>query len=365
MKKEVISNKQVKLLIFSYCIGAYLLFNMGSDVKQDVWISSVIAIGCSIPVVIMYGRIIDLYPRKNFFDILEELFGKIFGKAFSMLFIFHTAFLATYILRDFADFVKVTTLFYTPLVVPMICIGVLSIWILNEGVEVLVSWAKFLIRLILIAMVVIWIMLIPEMHVSNLQPIFYMDFKVILKQAFLLISFPFTEVIVFLNFFDYVEHNENTKNVFVTPLILGGILVILYTMINIMILGGEVYSLFYYPGYESIKRLRLGGEFQRIEIIVSIAFTIIQFLEINFCILGVSKGITKVLNLKDYRKALIPVVVLAIIVSDIMFKSSMEAFEIVKRFWPIYGFIMQTILPLIIFIVASIKNKKKKSNNKK
>ena len=362
MKEEVISNKQVKLLIFSYCIGSYLLFNMGSDVKQDVWISSVIAIVCSIPVVMMYGRMMELYPRKNFFDILEEVFGKIFGKAFCMVFIFHTVFLATYILRDFADFVKVTTLFYTPLIVPMTCIGALSIWILNEGVEVLASWAKFLIRIILIAMVVIWIMLIPEMHISNLQPVCDMDFKIILKQAFHLITFPFTEAIVFLNFFDYVEHNENTKNVFVKPLIIGGVLVIVYTMINIMILGGEVYSLFYYPGYESIKRLRLGGEFQRIEIIVSIAFTIIQFLEVNFCILGVSKGITKVLNLEDYRKGLIPVVIVIIIVSDIMFKSSMEAFEIVKKFWPIYGFIMQIILPLIIFIVASIKSKKKKSN---
>lgn len=147
------------------------------------------------------------------------------------------------------------------------------------------------------------------------------------------------------------------KNVFIKPLILAGVLVVLYTMINIMLLGEELYSLFYYPGYESIKRLNLGGEFQRLEIIVSVALTIIQFLEISFCVLGVSKGITKVFNLKNYRTILIPIVVLLSVFAHIMFESAMEAFEVVKKIWPTYGIVMQIILPLIIFIFATIKRK--------
>ena len=357
MKKEGISNKQIQLLIFSYCIGAYLLFGMGSDVKQDAWISSILAIIFSIPIVMIYGRIMSLYPGKNFFDILEEVFGKVFGKIFNMIFIFHAFFLGAYILRDFVDFIKITNLSKTPILVSMICIGILTIWILKEGIEVLSAWAKFLIRIILISIILVWILLISEMHSSNLQPVLYSDLKDILKQALFLTTFPFTEVIIFLNFFDYVDYNSETKNVFIKPLILAGVLVVLYTMINIMLLGEELYSLFYYPGYESIKRLNLGGEFQRLEIIVSIAFTIIQFLEINFCVLGVSKGITKVFNLKNYRTILIPIVILLSVFAHIMFESAMEAFEVVKKIWPIYGIVMQIILPLIIFIFATIKRK--------
>lgn len=130
-------------------------------------------------------------------------------------------------------------------------------------------------------------------------------------------------------------------------------------MINLMILGGELYSFFYYPSYESIKRLNLAGEFQRLEIIVSIAFTIIQFLEINFCVLGVSKGITKIFNLKEYRKVLIPVNILLIISAYVMFGSAMEAFEVAKKLWPAYGIVMQIVLPFVIFIFATIKRKNK------
>ncbi|WP_278523207.1 endospore germination permease [Clostridium cochlearium] len=359
MKKESISNKQIQLLIFSYCIGAYLLFSMGTGEKQNIWISSILAIIFTIPIVMMYGRIMNLYPGENIFTILEQVFGKVFGKVFNIIFIFHAFFLGAYILRDFADFIKVTALFSTPIIVPMICIGILSTWILTEGIEVLAAWAKFLIRIILISMTLIWIMLIPEMHISNLQPVFYADLKDILSQSLHLITFPFSEVVIFLNFFDHVDYNNKTKNVFIKPLILGGILVVLYTMINLMILGGELYSFFYYPSYESIKRLNLAGEFQRLEIIVSIAFNIIQFLEINFCVLGVSKGITKVFNFKNYRSTLIPIVILLIIFAYVMFGSAMESFEVAKKLWPAYGTVMQIILPFVIFIFASIKRKNK------
>ncbi|MDU1442037.1 MAG: endospore germination permease [Clostridium cochlearium] len=361
MKKESISNKQIQLLIFSYCIGAYLLFSMGTGEKQNIWISSILAIIFTIPIVMMYGRIMNLYPGENIFTILEQVFGKVFGKVFNIIFIFYAFFLGAYILRDFADFIKVTALFSTPIIVPMICIGFLSIWILAEGIEVLAAWAKFLIRIILISMVLICVMLIPEMHISNLQPVFYTDLKDILSESLHLITFPFSEVVIFLYFFDYVDYNDKTKNVFIKPLILGGILVVLYTMINLMILGGELYSSYYYPGYEVVKRLNLGGEFQRLEIIVSIAFTIIQFLEINFCVLGVSKGITEVFNLKNYRSTLIPIVILLIIFAYVMFGSAMDAFEVKKKIWPAYGIVMQIILPCVIFIFASVNKKNKLS----
>lgn len=357
MKKEGISNKQIQLLIFSYCIGAYLLFGMGSEIKQDAWIASILAIIFSIPIVMMYGKIMSLYPGKNLFYILEEIFGKVFGNIFNMIFIFHAFFLGSYILKDFVDFIKTTALSKTPVLVPMICIGILIVWILKEGIEVLSAWAKFLVRIVLISIILMWVILIPEMHISNLQPVLYNDLKAILKHTLFLITFPFTEVIIFLNFFDYVDYNSETKNVFIKPLILAGVLVVLYTMINIMLLGEEFYSLCYYPGYESVKRLNLGNEFQRLEIIVSIAFTIIQFLEINFCVLGVSKGITKVFNLKNYRTILIPIVILLSVFAHIMFGSAMEAFEVVKKLWPTYGIVMQIILPLIIFIFATIKRK--------
>ena len=285
MKKEAISNKQMQLLIFSYSIGGYLLLNMGANLKQDAWIASIIAVVSTIPIMIMYSRIMYLHPGKNLFDVIEIVFGKFFGKFINIIFVIHVFLLGSYILNDFTDFIKLTALFNTPLVITTICIGVLSIWILKEGIEVLSAWAKFFIRLVLVFVALVWILLIPKMDITNLQPVFYSGFKAISKESLKLVIFPFSGIFVFMTFFDYLDQDTKSKNLFVKPLIVGGIVAVIFTLVNIMVLGGEDYNSFYYSGYEAIKRLELHGEFQRAEVVVSIAFTIIQFLQISFCIL--------------------------------------------------------------------------------
>ncbi|WP_138206197.1 GerAB/ArcD/ProY family transporter [Haloimpatiens lingqiaonensis] len=357
MKEESISNKQMQLFIFCYSIGAYLLFSMGSAVKQDAWIALIVGIILVIPVVVMYGRLMNLYPGKNLFQILEEVFGKVFGKVFSLIFIGNTFFLGSYILNDFVDFIKLTALFNTPLFIPILIIGILSIWILMKGIEVLANWAQFFIRIILIFIFITSILLIPQMDITNLKPFFSHSIKEILKEGVALLTFPFSEVFLFLNFFDCVRYDDKTKNIFIKPLILGGIVTLIVTIVTIMLLGGEIYSSFYYSGYASIKRMQFAGEFQRLEVVVSVAFTIMQFMEVSFCFLGVSKGIQSVFNLKDYRDILVPVVFLSLNFTYIMFGSVMEAGEFVQDLWPFYGFFIQIIFPSLVFIGAIVKKK--------
>ncbi len=78
-------------------------------------------------------------------------------------------------------------------------------------------------------------------------------------------------------------------------MILLAICITIITTTNIMLLGPEAYSIFYYPGYETMKRIYLRGQYQRLEIIILIVFTIIRFLELSYCLLGASKGVQKFL----------------------------------------------------------------------
>lgn len=358
MKREVISKNQMQLLIFSYPIGSYLLFTMGSEVGQDAWIASIIGIVISIPILMLYGRLMNLYPGKNIFDILKIVFGKIFGGILSILFVFHLIFVGAYILNDFIDFIKLTALWNTPIFIPILCIGVLSIWILKEGIEVLSNWTKLNIRFVLIFIALSGLLLLPQMDISNLQPIFYHDFKEIFKTSISLSTFPFGELFIFISLFDCIDtQNTNIKNIFIKPLIISGLLATIIMMANLMLLGSAEYSYFYYSGYEAMKKMHLRGQYQRLEIIVSMIYTIIQFLQINYCILGASKGVQKVFNLKDYRYILVPVVFLVMNFSYIMFGSVMDSINFSQNSWPFYGILVQVIFPIIISIVALIRKK--------
>ncbi|MCD3194456.1 endospore germination permease [Clostridium botulinum C] len=366
MDKESISAKQLQFFIFTFGLGSYLLFNLASRAGKQSWLASILAVVFALPIVYVYGKIISFYPEKNFYDILGMTFGKLTAKILIIIFVFHTFLLGSYVVRDFSDFIKLTVLFDTPIVVPMICIGILSVWMLKAGIEVLSAWCHFFIRIILFIIPIVVILLLPQIDGEKILPLFDGNIRDILKGAFNLLTFPLTEVIIFLNVFNYVKPNSNMQFIFIKPIILGGVLYSILIAINIMILGANAYSEFYYPGYEAIKRLNFGGEFQRVEILVSGAFTIVQFTQINYCLLGVSKGIEKLFSLNNYRDVIVPIVILMINFAYIMFKNPMDSKEFSKGYWSIYASVIQLILPIIILIVIFIKrrnNSLEKSEN--
>lgn len=102
MKNENISERQGIILITLFIIGSTFLIGSGGAAKQDAWIAVIIAILCSIILLLMYSRILSLYPGKDLFDILQIVMGKFTGKIIStlmicLLFILEPWFLETYL----------------------------------------------------------------------------------------------------------------------------------------------------------------------------------------------------------------------------------------------------------------------------
>ena len=86
MQKEYLTSFQLSCIIMMVIMAATLVFGVGYAIEQDAWISLIFALILLIPVILMYGRIMYLLPEKNIFEMLEELFGKIFGKILITIF---------------------------------------------------------------------------------------------------------------------------------------------------------------------------------------------------------------------------------------------------------------------------------------
>jgi len=87
MKNEAISERQGIILIILFILGNSLLIGAGGQAKQDAWIAIIISILWSIILLLMFSRILSLYPGKDLFDILQIVMGKIIGKIVSILMI--------------------------------------------------------------------------------------------------------------------------------------------------------------------------------------------------------------------------------------------------------------------------------------
>ena len=104
MKNEVISERQGIILIIFFIIGTSFLNGSGGQAKQDAWIAVIAAFSLSIILVLMYSRILSLFPGKDLFDILEIVMGKFIGKIISLLMIWFAFHDGSLILRSLSDF---------------------------------------------------------------------------------------------------------------------------------------------------------------------------------------------------------------------------------------------------------------------
>jgi len=363
MKNEVISERQAITLLIMFIIGSSFLLGSATQAKQDAWISTIIAILCSIILLLMYSRILSLYPGKDLFDIIQIVMGKFIGNIISILMIWYAFHLGALVLRNLSEFTNVLVLTDTPVVVPMLFFTILLVWSLKLGIEVLGRWSEFFILLVIAIFVFMSLLTIPLIDMNRLKPILGNGLVPILKGTFSSFCFPFGETVVFTMVFSNISKIKNYKKTFMIGLLIGGGLIFLATFRNVLVLGGETLSRVYFATPTVISLIHVGDLFQRLDMMVAIEFLVCVFVKVSICIFAACNGISKVFGFNDYRFIATPVSLLMLSFSFIIFKSTMEMSSWATNIYPYYAFTFEVTIPLLILIMAEIKSRSLKTQD--
>lgn len=364
MNKEVITDKQGICLVIMFILGSSLLIGTAVNAENDSWLSIIIAIILSIPVVMIYSRLLYLFPGKDLFDILHIVFGNIIGKILSIIYIWFSFYLGVLVLRNFSEITNIVIYPDTPVIVPIIFFILLCIFALKLGIEVLGRWSEIFIIINIIAMILITIILSsPQMNINNLLPVLYNGIKPVVSGAFSALSFPFAETVVFTMVFSSLENQKSSYKIYLYGLIIGSLALFVNNLKNVLVLGADVIIRNYFPTYISVSIIRLGTFIERMEAAAIIVLIINIFIKATIGMLAVCRGISKVLNIDDYRFLSTPIALLTLIFSIFNFKSTMEMMDWAFNVWPYYAIPHQVILPIIILIAAEIKVRKLSSSN--
>ncbi len=328
MDKEIISDKQGIKLVALFIMGSTLVLGAGTEAGKDL------------------------------FDITECIFNKYLGKIISILYIWFAFHLGILILRNLGEFIHTVSLQETPMIIPMTVIMILCTWGIKNGIEVLGRWSgiTMIILIFLIASSILF--LLPNMKISNIQPMFFNNIKPILRGAFSVLAFPFAETVIFCLVFSSLERPNSSYKIYTLGLLIGGVTVFSTVFTEILILGENYYTKSYYPSHRIVSRINIGGFIQRVEIIISIALLASGFIKLSMCLLGVCKGIAKTLGFKNYIFIVTPVSLLILNLSYLIYDSTMEMTEWAFKIWRYYAFPFQFILPIIILSGCLIKKNK-------
>lgn len=368
MGKEIITKKQGMSILLIFILGSSVILGVGSDVKQDAWIAIFIAMIMAIPFIYIYSRILLNFPGKDLFEILIIIFGKFFGKVMVLPFIWFSFYLGALVTRDFTEFIKIVSLPETPQYMIAIMMVLLCIWAVKSGIEVIGRWSSIVFPILLIAFIIVSLLFIPHVKLKNIKPILYNGIIPVLNSAFTIFSFPFTETIVFTAVLNKLRKNSDILKVYFLGLIIGGSLILLMTIRDIVTLGVENISILYFPAYSALRLINVGDFLQRIEVAVGIVFMFGGFVKISVCLYFASKGFAKIFNFNEYRQIVAPIGLLMMILSIIVYEDTMEMFYWAINIYKYYAIPFEIILPLFILITSEIKlrlMKDKASDNDK
>jgi len=353
--KEIISNKQGIFIMTMFIVGSFIVLGTGGDAKQDAWIAIILAFLMSLPILFVYSKILMLYPGKDLFDILIMVFGSIPGKILSIFFVWYSLHLGSLVIRNFSEFVNVVSFPETPQFIIIIFLGLLCIWVIKAGIEVLGRCATFIFPIVSGIILLTILLSMANVHFINLKPVLYNGMKPVLISAFSIFSFPFAETVVFTVVFNSLKHVNKTYRVFLISILIGSIIMLMVTVRNILVLGAQITSDLYFPSYIAVRTINIGEFLQRLEIVVAITYITGGFVKISVCLYAASKGVAKILNIDNYRHIVAPIGFLMMNLACIIYNNTMEMFEWASKIYQYYAIPFQIILPVFILIAAKLK----------
>jgi spore germination protein KB len=360
MENEVISDKLALSTVILFVFGSTMILGAAGEAKNSSWLAIIAATILVLPLLLVYCRLLALFPKKDIFDIFLILYGKYLGKIFCILYIWYFFHLGALVIRNFAEFMNTLALPETPMLVTIMCLSLLCIWSSTHGVEVMAKTSKILLIICLTFVFIIASLSISQMRFHYLKPFFSLELSQFLNGTFSAFSFPFAEVVVLTGVFSCLEKRNSSYKVLIKGVVIASVFIVYISIRNIMVLGSSTLSLLYFPSYVAISRIHLGEFIQRVEVSVAIVFVSAIFIKVSFCLIAASNGISKLFGLKDYKSLLIQTGLLMSYLAYTVYDSTME-----MQYWAItvykyYAFPFQVIIPVITLLFAHFKLKKSK-----
>jgi spore germination protein KB len=362
MREEVITSKQGIIMVTMFLLGSSLILGSATEAKQDAWLAILIAIAAAMPVIFVYGKLLSMYPGKDLYSIVEELFGPILGKIITAVYIFYFVHLGALVLKNFSSFIKIIGLKETPDVMTVMFMGVLCIWAVKEGVELLGRWMQFVFPIVAFTIIFLLSFSFQGVDISNLKPFMYNGFYPVFKGAFFAFSFPFAETIAFLMLLNHLKEPKKSYKTLTIGLLIGGMIILLLSVRNLMVMGPEYADSINFGAYEAVSLIQIGNFLQRFEVFVSVVFLFTGFAKISICMHSASKGVEKLFNLKDYKRIVAPVGLLTMIISCFLFDNYSSLIEWGASVYSYYALPFQVIIPIITLLTAVVKTKIMKKN---
>ncbi|GLB61817.1 GerAB/ArcD/ProY family transporter [Cytobacillus sp. NCCP-133] len=367
MERQKISVRQFRVLVILFTIGTSILIVpsvLASEAKQDAWIAAILGMGFSLLVILLYNKLGLMFPNMTIVQMNQKVFGKWLGKAISLLF-FSMAFLYSSALLFYTgNFFIIEIMPETPIEATVVLMGAIMVMAVRQGLETFARSAELFFLIFFLLFFFLIFSVVPEIEFKNLQPIFEVEFKPLLRGSiFLVVTSTINAVVLLMVFPTDVNQPKKAQKSFLIGTLIGGLVMIIITLLSILVLGPYLSEKLVYPGYELGKQINIGNFITRMEAIMAAMWMITIYYKLVLYFYASVLGFTQILNMKDFRPFTLPLGMIAIVLSLVVYPNVAYIQE-----WDIetanpYSLTVGLFFPLVLLAVAAFRKKNREGNS--
>ncbi|GGD09328.1 GerAB/ArcD/ProY family transporter [Pontibacillus salipaludis] len=363
--KEEINLRQFLLFLFLFVIGTSILLSpssLANIAKESAWLSVVVGMMIGVAIILFYLLISIWYPDHNIVDLNRLLFGKWVGTIFTLFFIVFALVSAATVLWTIGHFMVTQMLHETPQPFIHILFMFVVIYGVYLGIETIARTSELLFPYVVLLLTIVFVFSIPSMNLNKIKPFFDIGAQDIVKGAWFDLSIStFPLMVLFMVYPKLVQEKKSVGKKVTIAYILAMLTILAATFITTTVLGVEYTHHHIYPTYVLAKTLNIEGLIQRIEVIIAVSWILTIFFKLSLYFYAAVTALSQVLKVNSYRSLTFPLGIFVIVLSLIVYPSSIYASEWNQTTWIYYSATFGVLYPLLIAIATLIRKLFKRS----
>jgi len=353
-----ISNRQAIFLIIITIISTTNLLlptMIYGEAKQDSWLSVVVVTVFGVIAACIITSLGLMFKDKTIVQYSEIIAGKVPGKVIGLIycvFFIHTDIV---IVREFSEFLAGSFLTQTPILVFSAGIILASVYAVRNGLEVISRVNEIVFPLFITVFIGIFALTFSYMEFKNLTPVLADGLMPVAKGAYLQALF-FGETIVMAMFIPYLNIPQKARRSSIIAVFVIGLLGVCM-MIGVVAIFGIQVARLNYPFMSLARYISVADFLERMDpliVFMWIGGVFVKIAVFHYCAV---LALAQWLNLKDYRPLAVPVGVIMVVFSIILWENILELTGYIEKILSIPYLIVETGIPSVLLITAKLKRK--------
>ncbi|WP_237562855.1 GerAB/ArcD/ProY family transporter [Bacillus dakarensis] len=357
LEKGRISTLQMEFIIVPAVLATSILSIpaiTGRLARHDMWMTPIIGSITGFLIVFIIWKLHQFYPKMTPVQYMEEIIGKIAGRAFGFSLILVFLHRTGISVRDYSDFLTSNVMLHTPELVFTISMIFVCALAARGGIEVIARTAVICTALFMGTAIVL-LLLIKDIDITYMLPIFENGVLPVLKGGFINHSW-FTDFF-FLGFiFPFLNNQEKglkagMRSSFVVMFIFVYLNFFVLTLIGISCINQ------FYPVYAIVRAISVFEFFENFEVLVTASWVLGNFVKFSFFLYVISLSLGQLFRLSDFRILVFPMGLLLMFFGYWDLPNLVASRKYLAQIHPFVMTFFQFLLPLFLLMIAIFRKK--------